>query len=575
MTEKNHPFLRKNGERMVFSPFRACKRGEVCYTHLQVLILLDEERNMKERQYILNEDGVDQISMEISRVLAEQKLERREALRIRLSMEELLLRVMEENREEPVTADLIVRKRFGTRTLLLKYGGPSFDPTQGEEDEGAWGGNRILQNLGLDPTWSWRKGENVIQVPISVRRKLGELSALLIAIVLAVVLGQFGYVLPAETVTSLDEVLLTPVFDAFLGLLTTFAGLMIFLTVSSGVFGIGDTASLNRVGKVMFPRFLLGLLAVSAVSVLLPQPFLSLETEGVAGGSSQAREISAMLFNILPKNPVQPFLDGNAMQIVVLAVFTGIILLALGEQTRHVSRLVEEACLLVQNMLRIVCKLIPIFVFVSLFRMILSGAAGMLAGMWKPAVMTVGLNVLVSVVVLILAGIRGKASPWRIFQKLIPPMVIAFSTASCMAAYPSAVNVGEYKLGVRRSLLDVGFPIGVVIYMPFVSIYFASLSLYLAELYHVEVSASWFIMAILICDILAMAVPPVPGAMLTCYGILLAQLGIPAEGLLVATTLEILMNPLSSGFIILHLSAEMVQQAADLDMLDREALRAP
>ncbi len=525
---------------------------------------------MKEKEYVLNADGIDQISMDLQQVLTDQGLDRREALRIRLTIEELMLRVMEFNRGEPVPAVLTVGRRFGTRTLFLTYGGASFDPTQTGEEE-TWGG-RILQNLGLNPTWSWRKGENRLRVPVSLKRKNSDLFALLGALVLAVVLGQLGQELPEATLTTITDVLLTPVFDAFLGLLTTFAGLMIFLTVSSGVFGIGDTASLNRVGKVMFPRFLLGVLAISAVSVLVPRPFLSLTTEGGAAGASQSREISAMIFGILPKNPVQPFLDGNAMQIVALAVFTGVVLLMLGEQTRHVNRIIEECGVLVQNMLRIVCKLIPLFVFVSLLRMIWSGAAGMLGGMWKPALMTVALNVLVSAVLLILAGIRGKASPWGIFRKIVPPMVIAFSTASCMAAYPTAIDVGERKLGIRRGLLDVGFPIGIVIYMPFVAIYFAALSLYLAEQYHVVVSVSWLIMAILICAILAMAVPPVPGAMLTCYGILLAQLGIPPEGLLVATTLEIVMNNLSSGFIILHLSAEMILQGAALDMLDRETL---
>lgn len=526
---------------------------------------------MKEKAYILNADGVDQLAEDLQALLAGQGLEMREALRIRLTMEELLLRVMDANRGEPVSASLTLRKRFGSRSLLLTYGGPSFDPSQDGEE---WGG-RLLQNLGLEPAWSWRKGENRLQIPVSVPKKGGGLSGLLAAIVLAMALGPLAKALPAETMTMLNDALLTPVFNAFLGLLTTFAGLMIFLTVASGVFGIGDTASLSRVGRIMFPRFLLGVLAVSAVSVLLPVPFLSLETEGVSGGASQAREISDMLFGILPKNPIAPFAEGNAMQIVALAVFTGVVLLMLGEQTRRVSRLVEELCLLVQNMLRIVCKLIPVFVFVSLLRLIWSGAAWMLAGMWKPAVMTIGLNVLVSAVWLVLAGLRGKASPWSILRKLIPSMVIAFSTASCMAAYPTAVDATERGLGVRRGLLDVAYPIGVVIFMPFVSIYFASLSLCLAELYRVEVSLSWIIMAVLICAILAMAVPPVPGAMLTCYGILLAQLGIPAEGLLVATTLEIIMNPLSSGFIVLDLSAEMVQQAASLDMLDRDALRKP
>ena len=525
---------------------------------------------MKEKEYLLNADGVDEISAELQKVLTGQGMERREALRIRLTIEELLLRVMDHNKDAPVTATLSVRKRFGTRTLFLKYGGPSFDPSDIEK-EGAWS-SRILQNIGLDPTWSWRRGENCIQLQISGRKKMSQLAAILLAIVLASVLGAMGRFIPAETATALTDLLLTPIFEAFLGLLTTFAGLMIFLTVSSGVFGIGDTGSLNRVGRTMFPHFLGGVFIVSAASVVLLRPFLSLQSQGGGEGSSQLKEISEMLFNILPKNLIQPFLEGNAMQIVVLAVFTGIVLLLLGEQTRRVSRFVEECCLLVQTMLRIVCKLIPVFVFVSLLRLIWSGAAGILAGMWKPVLMTVVMNLLVSAVLLLLGSIRAKVSPLTVLRKVIPPTVVAFSTSSCMAAYPSAMSAAEHRLGVQRRLLDFGFPIGVVIYMPSVAVIFASLSLYLAELYQVEVNLSWLVMATLVCAILAMAVPPVPGAMLTCYGILLAQLGIPAEGLLLASALDIVMDFLSAGFIILQLTLEMLHQGAALEMLDREVL---
>ena len=290
---------------------------------------------MKEKEYLLNAGGVDEISEELQEVLTEQGMERREALRIRLTIEELLLRVMEHNHDAPVTATLSVRKRFGARTLFLKYGGPSFDPS--DVEDGTWG-SRILQNIGLDPTWSWRRGENCIQLQISARKPMSQLASILLAIVLAAALGAMGRFIPADTATALTDLLLTPIFEAFLGLLTTFAGLMIFLTVSSGVFGIGDTGSLNRVGRTMFPHFLGGVFIVSAASVFLLRPFLSLQSQGGGEGSSQLKEISEMLFNILPKNLVQPFLEGNAMQIVVLAVFTGIVLLLLGEQTRRVSR---------------------------------------------------------------------------------------------------------------------------------------------------------------------------------------------------------------------------------------------
>ena len=314
-------------------------------------------------------------------------------------------------------------------------------------------------------------------------------------------------------------------------------------------------------------------MVASCVSVLLTRPLLSFVAVGESDGVSQAREISEMIFDILPNNPIRAFLDSNSMQIVVLAIFTGVVLLMMGEQTRHVGRFIEESSILIQTMLRIVCNLIPVFVFVSMLKMIWSGTVGILVSLWKPIIITVCLNIIVTLFLVIIAGIRGRVSPIVILRKIIPPAVIAVSTASSMAAYPSSIDIGENKLGIRRSLLDLGFPIGIVIYMPSISVYFASISLYLADLYHVEVSLSWFIMVVLISSVLAIAVPPVPGAMLTCYGILLAQLGIPSEVLLLATAMDIIMDFVFAGFIIAHLMIEMILQAASLDMLDKETLR--
>ena len=525
---------------------------------------------MNDTGYILDAAGIDKLTADLKKLLSEQGQERRDALRICLTVEELLLKIMEANGDHPANASLSVRKRFGFRSLLLTYDGISFDPTQRDDED--WGG-RMLQNLGLNPTWSCYRGENRIQVRIDIRKKKSQIFFIFLAAVMAVLVGNAVEVMPPETLTLLNDVLITPVFEAFLGLLNTFAGLMVFLTISSGVFGIGDTGTLSRVGKTMFPRFLGSVFAATTVSVLLIRPLHSLIDAGSSDGVSQAREISKMIFSILPNNPVRTFLEANIMQIVVLAILTGVVILMLGDQTKHVSRIIEESNLLIQTMLRIVCSLIPLFVFVSLVRLIWSGTVNTLTGLWKPLVISVGLNLLFTMVLLISASVRIRVSPIKILRHIIPPFIIAFSTGSSIAAYPTSFEAGEKKLGIRRRLLDIGFPIGIVIYMPSVAIYFASISMFFAGLYHVEVTPAWLIMTVLVSSILAIAVPPVPGAMLTCYGILLAQLGIPSEALLLATALDIVMDFVFAGFITLHLLLEMILQADIMDMLDRETIR--
>lgn len=525
---------------------------------------------MQTQEYKLNNAGIAEMVEDVRTALRDEKVERNSSLRILLTLEELLLRIQESG-AAPDVCEISVGKRFGRTILLLRWRAEAFDPTSSAEEDG-WS-FQILSNLGLAPTWSYRGGVNTVKLRPPKGASPGRIVYLLGAVVLAAVLGAAGQALPDALISGVSEYLLTPVFKAFIGLLNTFAGLLIFLTVAAGVFGIGDTASLDRIGKTMFPRYILSAFIVSAATLAVTRPFFHLRAAEAVSGSSQLGEISEMLFNILPSNLVRPFLDGNTLQIIVLAAFTGVVLLILGEQTRHVDQLIEELGSVLRMMMEQVCKLIPLFVFVSLLRQIWSGTVGQLLSLWKPFCLFALVNVLMIAALVLMAGARTKTSIALLLRKVFPSFLVAFTTASSMAAYSTGVDACTKRLGIDRRLIDFGFPIGIVIYMPSGVTTFALLSGYLAEVYDVEVNLSWFIMAGILAAVLSIAIPPTPGAMLTCYGILMAQLGIPAEGLLLAATLDVVLDFFMTGIDILTLELELVCQADSLHMLDREVLR--
>ena len=77
-------------------------------------------------------------------------------------------------------------------------------------------------------------------------------------------------------------------------------------------------------------------------------------------------------------------------------------------------------------------------------------------------------------------------------------------------------------------------------------------------------------MAGFLAAVLSIAFPPMPGAGLTCYGLLLAQLNIPEEAMLMAVTLNIIFDFFCSGIDTLLLQLELLYQADALKMLVRE-----
>ena len=82
----------------------------------------------------------------------------------------------------------------------------------------------------------------------------------------------------------------------------------------------------------------------------------------------------------------------------------------------------------------------------------------------------------------------------------------------------------------------------------------------MAEYYEINVTISWIVTAVVLVAILAISVPPIPGAGMTCYGIMFAQLGIPDEGILIAATLAAGLDFFITAYNMMMLQLEVLGQ---------------
>ena len=516
------------------------------------------------KTFALDAAGIDAVTEELAAFLTARKLDKRTVLRARLATEELLLRVMERD-GAPDECTLILGVRFGAACVDIQYGGAAIDPTA---DKGEWS-ERLLANLRLTPAWSYRGGVNTLR--LRVRRTSGknDLFKLLLAAASGTALGMLRGALPSDFTDGVTNILLAPLFDAFVGLVSMFAGPLILLTVTAGVFGVGDMKLFQKTGRVMLSRYLLLSLAFSACSVLAASRLFPPEA-APSGGGSQLSALSRMLFDVLPSNIVEPFLNGNMMQIVMLALLFGVVLLTLGERVGTVARLVEEGSWVLQAVMEQVCRLIPLFVFVSLLRTFWSGGV-LLLGAWKPLLLFLALLAAAVALEFTVVALRTKTPFHVLLGKVLPQTLIAFTTASSMAAYEASVN-GCKRMGVDKHLTAVGTSVGSVVFMPSSAIALALFAVYLAHFYGVAVDLGWHIRACALAAILSLAAPPTPGAALTVNTLMLARLGIPSEGLLMIAMLGPVLDFFDTAGNVAMRDLELVRQADILNLLDRDAL---
>ena len=347
---------------------------------------------------------------------------------------------------------------------------------------------------------------------------------------------------------------------------------MIFFSVCWGIVNIGDVRVLGRIGKVVVVRFLGAIFLLTAVTALCLVPLFQPENGAASVGENAVAQLYSMLLEIIPSNIITPFQEGNSLQIIFMAICVGLVLLMLGEKSAALRTWLDQVNTAVQFMMEMVSRYISLFIFVSLLSLLLSDALRNLGGMVKGLLLGMAACMVWPLLYALWASLRLRVSFPLLLRKLLPTYLIALSTASSSAALSTDLETCERRLGISGRIVHFAVPLGQVIFKTGAAVGFFVLALGLAEFYGVAMPFSWLATGVLTAGLLAIATPPVPGGSLTCYTVLLTQLGIPAESIGLAVAGNVILDFFMTSCGISCLQSELMLSACKLGMLDQEIL---
>lgn len=534
---------------------------------------------MKHHEYgarvTLEPVSIDRCAEAVSTFLEESGARRKELLRIRLSVEEVLLS-WQEHFGTSASVRYSCYTYLGQPTVELRLAGEPFDPlnTEGpEEQEGpeVWS-RRLMSELQTTPIYSYSKNTNVVTFRM-VKRKLRALIYVLAAVFLGAIVGLLGYLLPAEFRTFAAEKIMTPICTTYINVLNFFGIPLIFLSIATGICGMGDASSFGRIGKRMLRHFSLTILITIAICMAAASPFFSF-SYGAGSAGLNWEEFFQMVLGWLPTNLFTPFIECNAIQLILLAVVVGIAVLKLSPVSSTFSRFLEDVSGILLLISQWFTRLIPFFVFSIIVKSVWSDQAAEILSAWKSWVITVGIQLFVLLLMIVQICIAHKVSPRLIVSKLIPTFFIALGTNSCTASIPEIFSCAG-TLGVHPNMQSVGIPIGTSVFKPATAIRMIVLSFFMAVANDVPVSLSWFVMVAIMAFILSVAIPAIPGGAFLFYPMLFTQLGLPAGAITAMLATDVFFDAPCTAFCMLFAELGLVQQAAKVDQLDEKVLRAP
>nr|WP_297822113.1 cation:dicarboxylase symporter family transporter [uncultured Paraglaciecola sp.] len=131
---------------------------------------------------------------------------------------------------------------------------------------------------------------------------------------------------------------------------------------------------------------------------------------------------------------------------------------------------------------------------------------------------------------IILKALSGL-SPLMLLRKMRDAALFAFSTSSSSATLPITMETAIKKLGVKRSVASFTVPLGSTVNMDGTAIMQGVATVFIAQVYAVDLSLSDYMMVILTATLASIGTAGVPGVGLIMLAMVLQQVNLPVEGI--------------------------------------------
>ena len=378
--------------------------------------------------------------------------------------------------------------------------------------------------------------------------------SLLLGLAVGLALGDdVGIGVDDDTLSSLSSYLKIPA-NIFLSLIMMIIVPLIFASIVVAITNLGAKEKMRTLGLGIGVYFVITttisiLVAVLLASIIAPGSILDLTSLQEAHDISEEdlkvtegfelEDIPNIVSNIIPKNPISSYLEGQMFSILIMAVIVGLAMAALPkESTKPLLDLLESVQKITLHILIISMKIVPFAVFGLIIGMVATVGIGTMVGLGVYMVTVVlGLGIMLLVYALILKFVA-KRSISATFSKFRNPQTLAFSTASSMATMPVTLKTAEEDLKVDPKVSKFVIPLGTTVNMDGTALYQVIAVFFLAQLFAIELSMISILVIIITSLLASIGTPAVPGAGVIVLSTILITVGIPPVGILLLLSVD-------------------------------------
>ncbi|HWS26588.1 MAG TPA: dicarboxylate/amino acid:cation symporter [Xanthomonadales bacterium] len=312
----------------------------------------------------------------------------------------------------------------------------------------------------------------------------------LVAMLIGVVLGVVNPDLGAA---------MKPLGDGFIKLVKMIIGPVIFLTVVVGIAKMGDLKQVGRIGVKALIYFevlttaalILGLLVANSVQpgggMNIDPAQLDSSSVEVYRSAAKDQGIVAFLLHIIPDTFISAFVDGDLLQVLLVALLFGIALTHMGARGHEVLHRLDDLSHAFFGIVALVMRVAPIGAFGAMAFTIGKFGFGTLASLgWL-------LLSVYATCLMFVFGVLGAVcwysgfSLWSFLKFIRGELLLVLGTSSSESAMPRMLRRLE-EAGCHRSVVGLVLPTGYSFNLDGTCIYLTMAAVFIAQAVGVDLS---------------------------------------------------------------------------------------
>lgn len=333
----------------------------------------------------------------------------------------------------------------------------------------------------------------------------------------------------------------------FLGLIQMIVVPLVVASVVRGLAANNDLDALKKIGGIAIvfifcTTALASIIGISMGSLVQPGKYIekmkmSDEQAAVAAQKSTAGfpamdEMPEQVMSLMPRNPMSSMVSGEMLQVIIFAAILGFALLSI--PAKQAQPLFDLLGALQEVSMRVVgwaMHLAPYAVMGLISKLVANVGINVLTGMLMYVLTVIGGLLLMMLAYLLLLKALRFLPVWTFLKHVRELLLLAFSTSSSAAVMPLSLETCENTLNIRPGVARFLIPLGATINMTGTALYQSVATVFLAQVYQVDLSITNYVFIITMSVAASVGSPATPGAGIVILAMVLEGVGIPAAGI--------------------------------------------